>query len=112
MVHIDSSYFGSILIDGKKYDHDVIVDWKGNVQQRMKSHKFSKREFDDLLFLDPEVVVVGTGTSGMVSIDPQVEIEAKIKGIELIFKKTPEATKEFNKFVRRKRVVGVFHVTC
>jgi hypothetical protein len=30
---IDSTEFGSITIDGKKYEHDVILDWTGRVDK-------------------------------------------------------------------------------
>ena len=112
MVNIDSSYFGNIIIDGRKFDHDVIVDWKGNVIKKQSSHEFSRRDLQDLLLKDPEVVVIGTGTARMMKIDPSAEVEARMNDVELISASTPDAIKEFNKHAKRRKVIGVIHVTC
>lgn len=112
MPRIDSSYFGSIVIEGKKIDHDIIIDVNGNFQKKESSHDFTKRNLEDLLLTDPEVVVIGTGTAGLMKIGSDVELAAKMKGIEIVAKKTPDAILDYNKFSKRKRTVGVFHVTC
>lgn len=112
MVNIDSSYFGNIIVDGRKFDHDIIVDWKGNVQKKQSSHEFSRRDLQDLLLKDPEVIVIGTGTAGMMKVDPSAEVEARMNNVELIVAPTTGAIKEFNKYVKRKKTVGVIHVTC
>jgi len=112
MVKIDSTYFGTIIVNGKKYDNDLIVSWDGEILEREKSHTFSKKELLDILQKDPETIIIGTGQSAVCKIEPAAEVEAKLHGIELIAKPTPEAAEEFNKLARRKKVVGVFHVTC
>jgi hypothetical protein len=112
MAKVDSSYFGSIIIDGNKFDHDVIVDANGLVRQRDSSHEFTKRNVEDLLLLDPEVIVIGTGTAGLMKVHPDVEVAAQMNGVEIVAKKTPDAVKEFNKYSKRKRTIGVFHLTC
>ncbi len=60
----------------------------------------------------PEIVVIGTGTVGNVKVEPGAEVLAKIEGVELIMKTTPQAVEEFNKLTRTKKVIGVMHVTC
>ena len=35
--HIDSTSFGSITIDGEKYDHDVMIRLFGKVKKRKKN---------------------------------------------------------------------------
>ncbi len=112
MVNIDSSYFGNIIINGQKFNHDVVVDWKGAVQKKDGSHSFTKRELEDLMLRDPEVVIVGTGTAKMMKIDPNAELTARVNGIELIVAPTVDAIKHFNKHVKRRKTIGVIHVTC
>lgn len=112
MPKVDSSYFGSIIIDGKKFNSDVIVSWNGEIKERQSSHDFTKSEFQDILMRDPEIVVIGTGTAGLMKVDPSIEVLAKVEGIELIARQTPQATEEFNKYAKRKKVVAIFHVTC
>lgn len=112
MTRIDSSYFGSIIIDGKKYNTDVLLSWDGEIQERNGSHNFSKRDLEDILLMGPEVVIVGIGNSSLVKVDPAAEVLARVEGIELITKPTPKAVEDFNKYSRRRKVVGVFHITC
>lgn len=111
--HIDSAFFGSFIIDGKKYNHDVIVSWRGEVRERRKTHEFTKAELNNVLMESPEVVIVGTGHSGVVKVDPGVEVAARLEGVELIIKQTPEAVQEYNKLAKaKKKAVAVLHSTC
>lgn len=112
MPKIDSSYFGVIIVDGKKYNKDIVISWDGEIEQRNSSHSFTKSELQTILMKQPEVVVIGTGTVGNVKIEPDAEVLAKIEGVELINKITPQAIEEFNKLSRRKKVIGVMHLTC
>ena len=113
MVRVDSFSFNNITIDGKKYtEDDIIVYWDGEVLERPKSHKFTKDNFHNLLMKEPEIIVVGIGTAGLVKINSSVKDIAKEEGIELIIKSTPEAVKEFNNLVKTKKVIGSFHLTC
>jgi hypothetical protein len=112
MVNIDSSYFGNIIVDGKKFDHDVALDWKGGIQKRPGSHQITRRDIQDLLLKDPEVIIIGTGTAGMMKVDPSAEVEARMSNIDLIVKITPDAIKEFNKHAKRRKAVAIMHVTC
>ena len=112
MPKINSTYFGSIIIDGRKYDHDVIVYWDGEVRHRSSSHSFTKRELMDVLMKDPEIVVIGTGTAGLMKVDPDVHIKARMEGINVIADKSLKAMSEFNKLAKNKKVAAVIHVTC
>ncbi len=109
---IDGTGFGWIKVGNEEFRTDVVVWWDGEIEEREKSHTFSRKELLDLLARDPEAVVVGTGQSGMCSVERDAENEARLHGVELVAARTPEAAEVFNRLVRRKRVVGVFHVTC
>ncbi|MFQ6056831.1 MAG: MTH938/NDUFAF3 family protein, partial [Methanosarcinales archaeon] len=65
---IEKYSFGSIVVDGKKYETDLILSWDGEVQERIKSHEFKKSELYEILQKDPEIVIIGTGYSGLVKI--------------------------------------------
>lgn len=112
---IDSTRFGSIAIDGKAYDHDVIITWEGKVKEARTQtrHLIAKKEFFDLLFERPDVIVVGTGQYGDVEVSAEVSKFARKKKIKLIALSTPEAVRKFNELVRTgKKVVAYMHVTC
>ena len=112
MVKVNNFFFGNITINGKKFDNDIIVYWDGEIQERRSSHEFKKSEFIDVVMKKPEVLIIGIGTANMVKVSPEVELEAKIQGIELVMKKTPDAIAEFNKLIGKKKVVAMFHLTC
>jgi hypothetical protein len=112
MPKIESCYFGAIVIDGKRYSSDVIISSDGKVHEKPSSHTFSKADLHEQLLRGPDVLIVGTGTAGLVRIDPGVEIAAKLAGVELIAKPTPEAVNEFNRRARKERTIAVIHITC
>ena len=113
MPRIDNAFFGSILVDGKKYETDLHIHWDGEIRERQKTHNFTKAEFEELALKDPEVIVIGTGMSGMLTVGPAAATAASLKGIQLLAVKTPEAAQRFNALARmRKRVIAVLHATC
>ncbi len=112
MPKIDNAYFGSIIVDGRKFDSDVIIDWTGDIKMKSGSHSFSKVDLNELLMRDPEVIVIGTGTAGNVKVEPEAEIFARVQGVELIVKHTPLAIVEFNKAAKRRKAIAFIHVTC
>ena len=113
MVRIGSTYFGSIVIDGKKYDGDMVICWDGELRERQSSHVFSKEELRELLLKDPEAIIIGTGTAGLLKIDPSIEVAAKMEGVSIHKHKSVKAIQEFNKLSRKnKKAIAIIHVTC
>jgi len=112
MPKIDNTYFGAIIINGRKFDSDVVLDWTGDIKPRPGSHSFTKADLNELMMRDPEVIIVGTGTAGNVKVDADAEIAAKMHGVELIAMLTPLAVAEFNKHAKRRKAIAVIHVTC
>ena len=116
---IEDVRFGSIMIDGKKYEHDLVIYPSGKIERRKKeiskkkhgtSHKFDPDELREYLKEEFDVLVVGTGIYGMLSLLP--ESRALVRDKEIFEKPTPEAVRLFNKLKERKRVLGIFHITC
>jgi hypothetical protein len=116
---IDSTTFGTITIDGKIYEHDVVVRLSGEVVKRKKklskkiygtSHVLSEDEARFLVEKGCEQVVIGSGQFGNVHLSPEAEAYFERKGCEVLLKPTPEAIHMFNR--SRARRIGLFHVTC
>lgn len=110
--------FGAILIDGVRYDRDVLIDG-GRVRPRTKKASRHRRsEFghtpltaaEDLPWRG-ERLVVGTGYSGRLPITVEVEDEARRRGVELICLPTAEAC-ALLRDVEPDRVFAVLHLTC
>lgn len=112
---ISSTKFGSITIDGRAYEHDVIVTWDGKVKaaETETRHLIGEEELSKLILERPEIIVIGTGQSGCMEIAPEVAAFAEKKKLKVIGKPTPQAVKEFNELVRAgRRAVAYMHVTC
>ena len=112
---IDSYDFGQIVIDGRRYTSDVIVfpdrvkaDW-----WRKEGHQLHMEDIEEALEEKLDVLVVGTGYSGLVKILPETEKYVRSRGAELIVQRTGEAYKTFNRLVESgKRVIAALHLTC
>jgi len=112
---ISSFKFGSITINRKKYDYDVMITWTGKVKtiQLYTRHVFGEEDLMQLLFERPEIIVIGLGTHSGVKLSPDVRTFAEQKKIKIVEKLTPLAVKEFNELVRAgKKVVAYMHLTC
>jgi len=118
-VAIDRTTFGTITIDGKTYDHDVIVRLSGEIVKRKKklskkyygtSHIVSKDEAKFVFEKGCEQLIVGSGQEGNVHLSPEAEAYFAKKGCEVVLQPTPQAIRLFNRSNAKK--IGLLHVTC
>lgn len=117
---MDISYpaFGEIVIDGQRYDHDVVVTG-GQVGKRGKdpSKPLKSRFGHTPLSIEEEIpwegprLIVGTGYSGRLPVLSEIEEEAQRRGVELLVLPTSEAV-EILADADRSQVNAVLHVTC
>ena len=116
---IEGTSFGSITVDGKTYDHDVIIRLSGEVIKRKKklskkyygtSHVISEDEAKFVFEKGCEELILGSGQMGNVTLSPEAEAYFTKKGCQVILQPTPKAIAAFNK--SRARKAGLFHVTC
>lgn len=122
-----STGFGWVVINGVKYEHDVLVLPDGSVLRRRKELSkelrrlfghtpFSLNEFKDLLSIcghPPKILVIGSGQYGDLPVMEDVLRRAKELGIKVIVKKTPEALTLLKELLAKGRhVASVIHVTC
>ena len=111
---IDSYDFGRIVINGKRYNSDLIV-FPDNVRDdwwRKEGHRLHVEDLKDVLEAKPEVLVVGTGYSGLMTVPPETRKYVESEGIELIAQNTAEACRTFNRLVKSRKVVAALHLTC
>ena len=116
---IERSTFGTITIDGKTYEHDVVIRLSGEVMKRKKklskkyygtSHLLSKKEAKFVFEKGCEQLIVGSGQMGNVRLSPEAEAYFAKKGCKVQLQPTHKAIHLFNGSKARK--VGLFHVTC
>ena len=117
---INSTQFGSVTIDGKKYNQVLIVgdsvmerDYQKLEKLFNTSHKIGDWEIEELLKQNPEIIIIGTGQSSAMEVDEEIINNFKNKGIEVIITKTPEVIKVYNEKIKQgKRINALIHTTC
>jgi hypothetical protein len=110
--------FGEIEIEGRRYEHDVIIE-SGAVSKRAK--KASKKHRDAYghtpLSAEERIpwggarLIVGTGAYGKLPLMPEVEREARRRGVEVVAVSTPEALALIGR-TSAKDTYAILHVTC
>lgn len=112
MPKIDSFRFGQITIDGKGYTSDVVI-FPNRVNSswwRKEGHELNPEDIKEILEEKPELLIVGTGTSGLMKVKEETRKILEEKGIRLIERRTPEACKLYNE--SKGKVVAALHLTC
>ncbi len=110
--------FGRIEIDGRTYEHDVVID-NGHVGKRHKKASQPLRDqygHTPLSALEPipwrcARLIVGTGVDGALPIDPEATALAKRHGVELVVLPTAEAC-ELLGDADLATTNAILHVTC
>ncbi len=111
---IDSFSFGNISISGKTFTSDVIV-FPDRVQSpwtREEEHRPQIVEFADIVKANPDVLIIGTGYAGVMSVADQVRNYLTARGIDVRVEKTKAAAELFNSLVGKEKVIAVLHITC
>ncbi len=114
-MNIDDYRFGRIVIDGKSHTSDVIVfpDRVRDGWWREEGHELCPADLREVVREEPEVLVVGTGASGLMRVLPKTEQCLEQQGIELRVERTPQACQTFNRLRRSgENVVAALHLTC
>lgn len=120
-MNIERTSFGSITIDGKTYEHDVLIDMEHKIHKRKKrlskeiygtSHILSLEEAEFLFEKGCSTVIIGAGQNGLtLTLSEKADAFFRQKDCHVIRKPTPEAIRAYNE-CRDKRKIGLFHVTC
>jgi hypothetical protein len=116
---IDKTKFGSITINGEKYENDILIRLNGKVEKRKKklskevfgtSHIISLAEAEYAYEVGAQCIIIGTGQSGMVKLSDEAVEFFKQKSCRVELMPTPEAIEQWNK--AESSTIGLFHITC
>jgi hypothetical protein len=109
--------FGSLTIDGKSYENDVVID-RGEIRKRNK--KPSKQFRDDFghtpLSIEEKIpwkchrLVIGTGAHGNLPVMDDVQREAGRRKVELVVLPTSKAIEILQSEL--KSTNAILHVAC
>ncbi len=110
--------FGAIELEGRRYDHDVVVDAGVVAKRHKKASKARRAEYghtpltaDEPLPWGGSRLVVGSGAYGSLPVAPDVLEEGERRGIEVLVLPTPDALAVLRE-TRARDVHAVLHVTC
>ncbi len=111
---INSYDFGRIVVDGKAYTSDVIIfpDRVKDNWWRKEGHALHIEDIETVVKEKLEVLIVGTGKYGLLTVLPETKEYIESKGIELIVEPTDKACEIYNEISKDKKAVAALHLTC
>lgn len=78
----------------------------------MSGHFFQIDDIEKHLKKNPEKLLIGTGISQMMKVDPEAQSYLKKACIEVIIESTSTAWKTFNSSSNEEDIMAAFHLTC
>ena len=112
---IESYSFGRMVIDGALHTADVIIYPDGTVQSswwRREGHRLDSGDIKGLIDSRPDIIIAGTGASGMMKpVQGLKELLAR-EGIDFLALPSKEAMARYNDLSKSKKVGACFHLTC
>ena len=114
-MHIGTYRFGKIDIDGRSYRSDVIITPEGVIDRwwRKDGHDLAVGDLADIIAAKPDILVVGTGYFGQMSLSEEARRYLGAQGIHVRESRTRQAVADFNQLkTQRARVVAALHLTC
>jgi glucokinase len=116
---LDWKSSGEVIVEGTAYNCDIYVLVDADVKKRKKSlakeafgtsHTIGPQELARVCKGGPEMVFIGTGTSGQAELNDEAQRYLKQRLISWQALPTPQAIRAYNKSSRRK--AALLHVTC
>jgi hypothetical protein len=116
---IDETTFGSITIEGKAFEYDVLIRLNGEIEKRKKklskaiygtSHVISLDEAKFVYEKGTKRLIIGSGQDGNVELSNEAADYFERKHCQVDLSPTPTAIRTWNK--AEGDVIGLFHVTC
>jgi hypothetical protein len=112
--YIDNYRFGHIIVDGKEYTSDIkiLFDHIETNWRRKSGHNLELSDIEDTIAAQPEVIIIGIGSSGVMKISAEVIRTITANNIKLIIEKTQSACEIYNEVSGIRKVVAALHLTC
>ena len=116
---INSTRFGSITVEGQKFERDIVIQLSGEVRKRKSklskaiygtSHIISLDEAKDLYQKGADLLIIGTGQAGMVKLSQEAADYFESEECQVQMSPTPEAMLIWNE--AQGKTIALFHLTC
>ena len=110
--------FGEIEVEKERYEYDVVIE-AGKVRKRKKgaSKQYRSQAGHTPLSIEEKIpwggnqLIVGTGVYGRLPVMPEVQEEARRRGIKLVVVPTEEACRLLSD-LQSKDAYAILHTTC
>lgn len=111
---IQDYQFGRMVVDEEEHTQDLILlpDRVAANWWRKEGHRLDVEDLQAVLDTAPEVLVVGTGSYGLMEVPEETRQEVEAAGIALRAARTGKAWRMYNDLRERQRTAGAFHLTC
>lgn len=115
-MRIDHFRFGSVRIDGVAYSKDLVI--VGGVVESpwwrtAGNHVFAPVDLANIIEAAPDIVCLGTGAVGMVTVEDETVAAFEAIGTEVVIERTGKVIEYFNRFSAEGRnVAAALHLTC
>lgn len=110
--------FGLIEIDGRRFEHDVVVEGGVVRRRRKQASKVYRERYghtplspDEAIPWSSHLLIIGTGASAQLPIMPELYEEARRRGVEIVAEPTDVACRLLQA-AEPGTVAAVLHVTC
>jgi hypothetical protein len=116
---IDRTRFGSVTLDGKVFEHDVVIRLHGQVKKRKKklskavygtSHTISLAEARHIYQKGAARLIIGAGQYGTVELSDEAAAYFERNSCRAELLPMPEVIQAWNE--AEGAVIGLLHVTC
>ncbi len=107
--------FGQIKVGESRYTSDLIV-FEDEVHApwvRRQGHSLTAEDLQWVLSRKPDVILVGTGAVGALSVPQKIIDELSEQGVKLVALQTEAAVDAYNERTQKgERVAACLHLTC
>ncbi len=116
---IQETGFGYLVVGKRRIMHDVVIRLDGSVEKRKKelskavfgtSHIISLEEAKHVFQDGAELLIVGSGQSGLARLSPEAAAYFQNKKCIVEILPTPRAIERWNE--AKGAVIALLHVTC
>jgi hypothetical protein len=111
---IEGYRFGRFEFGGKEYTSDVIIHGDQVTSWwRVTGHAVAREDIEPLVSEKPAVIVIGSGTNGLMKVPEATSRFIESNGIQLIVEETAQAVQTFNRLLADGADVAIaMHLTC
>lgn len=107
--------FGCLEWQGETYRKDLLILPGGEVLcpwRREHGHHLEPGDLLAVIQAHPQVLIIGTGASGLMKVDEEVLTALAEQGLDAEVMPTGKAVKRFADVRKEKRAAAALHLTC